>query len=74
MFSFGSLFSILTNAPTVLNAAVTVGEEAITDVQALLKTPGVQALEAFINANFTHVSTPGAASILEPKSTTPGKA
>lgn len=74
MFSFSSLFSILTNAPTVLNAAVTVGEEAITDVEALLKTPGILALEAFINSNFTHVSTPGAASILEPKSTTPGKA
>ena len=70
MFSFASLFALLANAPTVISAA----ETGIADVQTLLQTPAVKDLEALIGGLFEHTTTAGAASILEPKTATPGKA
>ena len=67
MFSFSALFSMLTNAPTLVTEAVTLGEEVVTNIETIASGPTAKALEAFINANFSHVATPGAASVLEPK-------
>jgi hypothetical protein len=52
MFSFASLFSLI---PT-----------AVADIEAVLANPIVQQLEQLIAANFSHVTTPGSAAILEP--------
>jgi hypothetical protein len=55
MFSFATLFSLLSAAPGV-----------ISDVEALLQDPAVKSLEQLIAENFTHTTTPGAAAVLEP--------
>lgn len=70
MFSFSSLFALLAQAPTVISAV----ESGITDLETLIQQPAVKDLEALIQGLFTHVTTPGAAAIIEPKSATPGVA
>lgn len=67
MFNFLSLFSMVEGASTILPQAVQIGETLVTDVKEIATSPAVLAIETWINANFSHVSTPGAASILEPK-------
>jgi putative chitinase len=68
-FSFANLIAMAEGAAAILPQAVQVGEAVITDVKILAASPGVVAIEAWINTNFTHVSTPGAAAVLEPKKT-----
>lgn len=70
MFSFANIFALLANAPTAISAV----ETGIGDVQTLLQEPAVKDLEALIGSLFSHTTTAGAASILEPKTQTPGKA
>ena len=63
MFTFTSLFSLLSSVPTIINVV----ETGARDINALLQTPQVKELEQIIANAFTHVVTPGTASVLEPK-------
>ena len=69
-FTFANLIAMVESAAALVPGAVQVGETVAADVKAALASPEAVAIEAWINANFTHVATPGAAAILEPKKAT----
>ena len=70
VFTFTSLFSLLSSVPTIINVV----ETGAQDINALLQTPQVKELEQIIANAFTHVVTPGAAAVLEPKVDNPSGA
>ncbi|MDR3572256.1 MAG: glucosaminidase domain-containing protein [Anaerolineaceae bacterium] len=55
MFSFSTLFGLLTQAPAV-----------ISDIEELMANPQVQALEQILASLFSATTTPGAAAVIEP--------
>jgi hypothetical protein len=73
-FTFASLIAMVESGAALIPAAVQIGDTVYSDITSLIASPAAVAIEAWINANFTHVTTAGAAAIIEPKSKTPGKA